>query len=67
MLHHTKIKLELISDVDMLLFLENGIRGGTSYANLRYAEKQESSNEDFLYLDANNLVSSKFLLVVVSR
>ena len=61
MLYYTKTTLDLISDVDMLLFLEDGIRGGVSYAGLRYAENNDSSQEqeqyNFLYLDANNLVS----------
>ena len=60
MLHHSGTVLELISDVDMLLFLESGIRGGVSYAGLRYSEKDvhQDCNTDFLYLDANNLVSN---------
>ena len=61
MLHYTKTSLDLIWDIDMLLFLENGIRGGVSYAGLRYAENNDSNTEqeqyNFLYLDANNLVS----------
>ena len=61
MLRHTGISLDLISDVDMLLFLENGVRGGVSYAGLRYAEddhhKEAAEKTNFLYLDVNNLVS----------
>ena len=55
MLHHTKVELELITDVDMLLFLESGIRGGLSYCATRAAAKTEDSS--LVYLDANNLVS----------
>lgn len=58
MLRHTKIQLDLIDDVDMLLFLERGIRGGVSYSAERYAEtSRENDNETGIaYVDANNLV-----------
>ena len=56
--------LELISDVDMLLMIEKGIRGGVSMictrraeANNPYMEKYDSlkKNKYITYLDANNL------------
>ena len=58
MLSHTKKELELINDIDMILFLESGIRGGVSYAGLRHAETKghRDDKEGFLYLDVNNLV-----------
>ena len=60
----TKVKLELLTDVDMLLMVEKGIRGGICHAIYRYAKannkymknydkKEESSY--IQYLDANNL------------
>ena len=60
----TDVKLELLTDFDMLLMVEKGIRGGICYAIHRYAkannkymknydEKEESSY--IQYLDANNL------------
>ena len=49
-------KLELISDIDMLLFLEDGIRGGVSYCATRQAEEDNDEKEHLAYLDANNLV-----------
>ena len=38
MLKMTKIKLDLISDVDMYLFIEKGMRGGISYISKRYCK-----------------------------
>ena len=64
MLKMTGIKLDLISDIDMHLFIEKGMRGGISYvskrcskANNRYMKCYDSSDESnlIMYLDANNL------------
>ena len=63
-LKKTEVKLELLTDNDMLLMVEKGIRGGICHALHRYAkannkymknydEKEESSY--IQYLDANNL------------
>ena len=63
-LKKTEVKLELLTDNDMLLMVEEGIRGGMCHAIHRYAkannkymknydEKEESSY--IQYLDANNL------------
>ena len=60
----TEIRLELLTDMDMLLMVEKGIRGRTCHAIHRYAkadnkymknydEKNESSY--LMCLDANNL------------
>lgn len=61
----TKIRLELITDPDMLMMFENGIRGGVSMitkrcakANNKYmGEKYDPSEPSkfITYLDANNL------------
>ena len=37
MIKMTKIKLEFISDIDMYLFVEEGIRGGTFYIAKRFS------------------------------
>ena len=64
MLKMTRIELELISDIDMHLFIEKGIRGGISYiakrhikAKNKYMECCDSSKESkyITYLDPNNL------------
>ena len=33
-----RVKLELLTDIDMLLLVENGIRGGICHAIHRYAK-----------------------------
>ena len=64
MLQMTKINLDLITDTDMQLFIEKGIRGGISYIAHRYAEANNKYMENYnpkiessyiMYLDANNL------------
>ena len=64
MLKMTKIELNLISDIDMHLFIEKGMRRGISYisnrhskANNKYMKCYDSSKESkyITYLDANNL------------
>ena len=64
MLKRTKVELENISDEDMYMLLEEGIRGGVSYishryakANNKYMKSYDSSKESsyITYVDANNL------------
>ena len=38
MLNMTKVKLELISDPDMYIFFEKGMRGGVCYISNRYSK-----------------------------
>ena len=63
-LKKTNIKLELLTDYDMLLMVEEGIRGGICHSIHRHAKannkymKNYDKNEEFSYiqyLDANNL------------
>ena len=60
----TKIELELISDVDMYLFIEKGMRGGIFYIAERFSKSNniymqsyddKKPNQNITYLDANNL------------
>ena len=37
-LKNTEVKLELLTDIDMLLAVEKRIRGGTCHTNHRYAK-----------------------------
>ena len=54
MLKMTGIKLEIISDVDMRLFIEKGMRDGISYISKRHS-KGDEDNKFIMYWDANNL------------
>ena len=63
-LKKTNIELEILTDYDMLLMVEKGIRGGICHCILRHAEasnkymKSYNDNEEssyIQYLDANNL------------
>ena len=56
--------MDLISDIDMQLFIEKGLRGGISYishrhgkANNKYMKDYDKNKESsfLMYLDANNL------------
>ena len=62
-LKKTEVKLELLTNVDMLLKIETGIRGGICHAIYRYAKANNKYMKDYdnyessyiQYLDANYL------------
>ena len=63
-LKKTNVELELITDYDILLMIEDGIRGGIFHAIKRYAKANNKYMRDYdknkepsyiQYLDANNL------------
>jgi hypothetical protein len=39
-----KVEIELLTDIDMILLLEKGIRGGFSYVSTRYTESGYEEN-----------------------
>ena len=60
----TRAKLELLTDIDQLIFIERGIRGGIATITNRYAKSNVPGTADYdpnkdteylMYLDANNL------------
>ena len=63
-LKKTEVELELLTDPNMLLMFEEGIRGGTTQSSHRYAEANNKYMKNYdknkessfvIYLDANNL------------
>ena len=69
-LKETGAKLELINDLDMLLMIEEGIRGGICHSLVRHAKANNKYIEDYdenkessflIYTDYNNLYGKAML------
>ena len=63
-LKKTKVELELLTDIDMLLMVEKGIRGGICQARHRHTKASKKYTKNYnkdiissylMYLDASNL------------
>ena len=46
-LKKTKVKLDLLTDIDMLLMVEKGIRGGICHSIYRYANANSKYMKDY--------------------
>ena len=64
MLKMNGVRLKKISDIDMYLFIEKGLRGGISYIAKRYSQSNNKYMKNYnltkpseliLHLDMNNL------------
>ena len=53
----TKVRLELLSDSDMLLMIESGIRGGIGTKSLRHAK----ANNEYMGTEFDPAKDSKFI------
>ena len=56
-LRKTKIELELLTDIDMLLMVEKGTRGGICHAIHRYAKANNKYMKDY----DKDIISSYFM------
>ena len=55
----TGVKLDLISDIDMHLFIEKGMRGGISYIAKRYSKANNK------YMKSHDSNKKRLLLILM--
>lgn len=76
MLKMTKVKLQLLDDIDMVLMIEQGIRGGVSMISKKYAKANNPTVSDYdpskpntwlSYLDMNNLYGTSMSMPLPER
>jgi hypothetical protein len=68
MLYTTKAELDLLSDIDKILFVENNLRGGMAYVSQRYCKAGKHRNTDtdntffteLLYIDGKSAFGGVF-------
>lgn len=53
MMRITECKLELMSDINMIQFIESSIRGGVSFINTRHLQSLKEDPGEIVYIDAN--------------
>ena len=58
-LKKTEVKLELLTDIDMLLMVEKGIRSGIVHAIHKYAK----ANNKYMKNCDNNVISSYLIII----
>ena len=70
-LYFTKVELELLTDLNQILFLESGLRGGRSQVSLRYGcannkfipnYNKDLEDSYIIYFDVNNLYGGMLTL-----
>ena len=63
----TGIKLDLISDINMHLFIEKGMRGGISYIAKRYSKANNQYMENYDSNRENNLLCTGMEITCMDR